>query len=243
MGRSVGLDLFLRAQVVNYMITPWIVHRCFGAAEVSILAKKAETLVGVFLRNAEHKPVPLYNRIIFRPLDQGGLGVRRLEPVMNTSLTHSVWKFMDSQVKPELTSLLCHAFDRHQRRLQPTRQQPLPMIGRPQASDSIPAFVDLVTASLKAASSLGLALPSQEGACAPRILRPQVPSNPAQAPAHDDTGAVGMAGWSILYEGTQPAQWQSGSRCCDLGDEEKDITEIGWGPPWCGGMPQASSEL
>ena len=198
------LDLFLRAQVVNYMITPWIVHRCFGAAEVSILAKKAETLVGVFLRNAEHKPVPLYNRIIFRPLDQGGLGVRRLEPVMNTSLTHSVWKFMDSQVKPELASILCHAFDRHQCRLQLARQQPLPiMVGQSQTSDSLPAFVDLVTASLNAASSLGLALLSRGEVCAPRILCPQVPRDPAQTPAQVDTGAVVMAGWSFRKVSSQ----------------------------------------
>ena len=75
----------------------------------------------------------------------------------------------------------------------------------------VPAFVDLVTASLMAASSLGLALPSQEGACAPRILRPQVPSNPAQAPAHDDTGAVGMAGWSCMKVHSQ----HSGSQALD----------------------------
>ena len=78
------LDLFLRAQVVNFMISPWIVHRCFGADDVSSLTKKANALIGMFLREreAKHKPVPLYDRIIFRPLDQGGLGVRRLETVI-----------------------------------------------------------------------------------------------------------------------------------------------------------------
>ena len=35
------LDLFLRAQVVNFMISPpWIVHRCFGADDVSSLHSK-----------------------------------------------------------------------------------------------------------------------------------------------------------------------------------------------------------